>query len=238
MRAIDHVQVAQKLILNGAKVNEQEFAGSNSQKFSPLHMACYKGHTEMVRLLLRSGADQSLKDVNGNLARMQAEKKAFAPIVKLLDLHRNGGIKAVPISPDPEDSEPPPATGTGTGTNRGTPRAVPNSTPRAVASSNITPRATTSASPTPIEGGSEPSITQDTLQRGRRAAPVPELQGPKRPAFGANKQNVTPRAPSEVVDEVAVLGLEGTPRASATPRASPAPQRPGTPSFGGTRAVE
>ena len=227
---VDHVQVAQKLLSNGAKVNEQEAAGSHSQKYSPLHMACYKGHTEMVRLLLRSGADPSLKDVNGNLARMQAEKKGFAAIVKLLDLHREGGIEAVPIAPAPGETEQ--ASASGAAAARGTPRAAPSSTPRA---SNITPRAAASASPMDSPGGNDAS---QTTQRGRRGAPVPELQGPKRPAFGANKTNVTPRAGTDVNGELAALGLEGTPRAGGTPRASPGPQRPGTPSMGGMRAVE
>ena len=82
-----HVQIAQQLLLNGANVNEQEAAGSHSNKYSPLHMACYKGHSEMARLLLRCGADLTLKDVNGQVARTVAEKKAHTELVELLDAH-------------------------------------------------------------------------------------------------------------------------------------------------------
>ena len=82
-----HVQIAEQLIRNGAKVNEQEAASSHSNKYSPLHMACYKGHVEMTTLLLRSGADLTLKDVNGQVPKTTAEKKGFKEIVELLEQH-------------------------------------------------------------------------------------------------------------------------------------------------------
>ena len=82
---VDHREIAVQLLENGAKINEQEHAGSQSNKYSPLHVAALKGHAEMVELLLDWGADPSLKDVNGNSALQMAEKKGFAAISEMLD---------------------------------------------------------------------------------------------------------------------------------------------------------
>ena len=49
---VDHRQVAEQLLRSGANVNEQEGAASHSQKFTALHMGCYKKHIDFVRLLL------------------------------------------------------------------------------------------------------------------------------------------------------------------------------------------
>ena len=84
---VDHLQLATQFLKNGANVDEQEHAGSHSNKYSPLHVAALKGHEQMVKLLLSWGADPSLKDVNGILARAVAEKKGFGSIVELLDAH-------------------------------------------------------------------------------------------------------------------------------------------------------
>lgn len=46
---------------NGSIVSNQEGAGSNSQKFSALHMACYKKHTSFVKMLLKWGADVNVQ---------------------------------------------------------------------------------------------------------------------------------------------------------------------------------
>ena len=82
---VNHLQVAEQLLANGASVNEQEGAGSHSQKFTALHMACYKGHTEFVRMLLAAGADPSIKDVNGNSAQATADKKGIKEIIELVE---------------------------------------------------------------------------------------------------------------------------------------------------------
>ena len=74
-----HVQVAEQLLKNGARVNEQEKAGSNSSKSSPLHMACHKGHIEMVPRRSHHGAPRSgARPVLG--APLKLLHRACAPV--------------------------------------------------------------------------------------------------------------------------------------------------------------
>ena len=81
---VDHLQVGEQLIKNGCNVNQQEAAGSHSQKFTALHMACSKGHEKFVRMLLKEGADPTIQDINGSPAKAIAEKRGNKEIVALV----------------------------------------------------------------------------------------------------------------------------------------------------------
>ncbi|CAM9745569.1 unnamed protein product, partial [Hapterophycus canaliculatus] len=61
---------------------------------SPLHMAAVNSSVEMVDLLLRAGADETVPDEDGKSAADQvrstmtnsaSDKKTYGPIVRLLD---------------------------------------------------------------------------------------------------------------------------------------------------------
>jgi ankyrin repeat protein len=54
--------------------------------------AAYKGYTDVVQLLVSSGADISAKDHSGNTAVKMAEKNGYTRIVDLLK--RSGAQKA------------------------------------------------------------------------------------------------------------------------------------------------
>ena len=231
---VDHLQVAQALIDNGTRVNEQEHATSHSQKYSPLHMACFKGHVEMARLLLLNGADLSLKDVSGNVARAIAEKKGFHAIVQLLDSFRDEGARAIATSSTGGASSAPLASAT--------PRDLATTSRNTPPLLSSTPRGVTAEANGPDEG---PAVMQPTAVRARRGT-VSELNtAAKRPAFGANRGGAgTPRAALEKVDPE-LEDVNGTPRRTpqVTPRGTPRTgsmptSRPQTPSQGGTIAVE
>ena len=244
-----HVQIAAQLIRNGAKVNEQEAAGSHSQKYSPLHMACYKGHLEMTRLLLRSGADLTLKDVNGQVAKTVAEKKGHKEVVELLEQHAShplppldlsavggggdgdGGL-ASPLLTPTAPSEPTASVGerrrpiVGGG---GTPRSAPRHEGRKGGS--LTPESTPRKGPLPvdaaphagIEAGHDPSKRRQSLMP-RGAAGVAQL------AANANGAEAVPRASSRDASPYQV-----TPRSTssapklATDVVKPVPQPMRTP---------
>ena len=70
---------AQKLIENGANVNEKDDFG-----FPPLYLAASKGQTEIVKLLLNKGADVNLKTNDGSTALMAAAFGGYSDIVRLL----------------------------------------------------------------------------------------------------------------------------------------------------------
>lgn len=66
------------LILNGARINEQDQNGK-----TPLHLATQEGHTAQVCLLLKHRADQHLEDDEGKVPLSMAEQKEHADIVTL-----------------------------------------------------------------------------------------------------------------------------------------------------------
>ena len=90
---VDHLQVGAQLIANGCNVNLQEGAGSHSQKWTALHMACYRKHIEFARMLLAAGADPSIHDINGNPAKAIAEKSGNKELVALLAEKAAGGAQ-------------------------------------------------------------------------------------------------------------------------------------------------
>lgn len=64
---------------NGCNVNSQSYSGNTA-----LHIACGRGEVEAVRVLLKNGADSSLKNYHNDTAVMVAKNK------KVL---KRGGIK-------------------------------------------------------------------------------------------------------------------------------------------------
>ena len=52
--------MARLLLDHGAKVN-----ATNARGATPLHEACYKGNLQAAELLLRRGADTTVKDKDG-----------------------------------------------------------------------------------------------------------------------------------------------------------------------------
>lgn len=55
---------------NGCDVNAQSYSGNTA-----LHSACGRGHIEIVRVLLKNGADSSLKNNHNDTAIMVAKNK-------------------------------------------------------------------------------------------------------------------------------------------------------------------
>ena len=62
-------KIAAIFIENGAKINHQD-----KKDWSPLMLSAYKGHLELVKSLLSKGADKSLKNSSGQIAKALAEK--------------------------------------------------------------------------------------------------------------------------------------------------------------------
>ena len=73
------LELAQKAIANSADVNATNFYSA-----TPLHRACFKGHTEIVKLLLAKNADVSAKTKGGWTPLLWACNWDHLEIVKLL----------------------------------------------------------------------------------------------------------------------------------------------------------
>lgn len=58
------------LFQNGCNVNSQSYSGNTA-----LHIACGRGEVEAVRVLLKNGADSSLKNYHNDTAVMVAKNK-------------------------------------------------------------------------------------------------------------------------------------------------------------------
>jgi hypothetical protein len=56
--------------------------------WTPLHDACWNGHTEIVMMLLRAGADVELKARDGKTAMEITCWYRYAEIVKMIEEHR------------------------------------------------------------------------------------------------------------------------------------------------------
>jgi len=65
---------------NGIDINQAEDDGT-----TPLHIACYKGHEIVVRLLLDNRADINPVDRDGDTALSSAKRQGHTSIVKLLE---------------------------------------------------------------------------------------------------------------------------------------------------------
>ncbi|XP_012556375.1 ankyrin repeat domain-containing protein 17 isoform X1 [Hydra vulgaris] len=78
-----HNKVAKLLLDNGAGINTH----SSEFKESALTLACYKGHVEMVALLLERGADQEHKTDEMHTALMEASMDGHVEVARLLLNH-------------------------------------------------------------------------------------------------------------------------------------------------------
>ncbi|XP_043116799.1 nuclear factor NF-kappa-B p100 subunit [Puntigrus tetrazona] len=65
------------LIESGCDVNTQSYSGNTA-----LHSACGRGHIEIVRVLLKSGADSSLKNNHNDTAIMVAKDKKVSDVLR------------------------------------------------------------------------------------------------------------------------------------------------------------
>ena len=74
------IQEVKRLIDKGIDVNEEAL---NFQVI-PLHIAAYKGHEEIAKLLISNGADINAKAITGNTALHLATQNNNFNIVRLL----------------------------------------------------------------------------------------------------------------------------------------------------------
>lgn len=72
-----------ELLKIGADVNERGPLNSHSEHFTPLYWACIKGHVDMVRFLLKKGADTNVKN-NYGTALYWACKHGNTEIARIL----------------------------------------------------------------------------------------------------------------------------------------------------------
>ena len=73
-------ETIQLLLERGAKINTVD----RNEHFSALMWAAAEGQVEVVKLLLKHGADLSLKDVDGDTAESFATQKNHTDVVKIL----------------------------------------------------------------------------------------------------------------------------------------------------------
>uniref|UniRef100_W5M9X3 Uncharacterized protein n=1 Tax=Lepisosteus oculatus TaxID=7918 RepID=W5M9X3_LEPOC len=110
----------------GASVNAQSYSGN-----SALHSACGRGLVEAVRLLLRNGADSSLKNYHNDTALMVAKNKRVTDV-----LRGKGGrhlnpkpLEPPPDAPSPHSLSPSPHQHSADGKISGTPAQSPGHAP-------------------------------------------------------------------------------------------------------------
>ncbi|MFN8612547.1 MAG: ankyrin repeat domain-containing protein [Vulcanimicrobiota bacterium] len=68
------------LLLAKADPNRREAANGGT----PLHVACFQGHLEVARSLLKAGAKPTIRDKEGFTPLFQAKDQGFPELVKLL----------------------------------------------------------------------------------------------------------------------------------------------------------
>jgi len=102
-------EIVTLLIEKGADVN-----ATNNGSYTPLHSAVIHGQEKNVVLLLRSGADLGIV-AGGKTARMMAQEKGYAGIVKILDEAEKSSSKGVAATakdlPPPRPQRPAPLNG-------------------------------------------------------------------------------------------------------------------------------
>jgi ankyrin repeat protein len=82
--AAHSVPIARLLLERGAPVNARQAPGEGG--FTPLMEAAFNGQVEMVELLMRHGADASLKDRDGKTAADHARERGHAGLAGRLGL--------------------------------------------------------------------------------------------------------------------------------------------------------
>ena len=66
------------------KVEISMINNTNSQGNTPLHWAAYNGHLEVVKMLIKAGADMWIKNAAGHLAMFEAERAEKNKVVQCL----------------------------------------------------------------------------------------------------------------------------------------------------------
>jgi len=81
-----NLTVAEQLLDNGHDINKTEpLADKGSSAYAPIHWAATKGHKQVLEMLIQRGANVTIKDKHGTVARTIAEKKGYREVVALLE---------------------------------------------------------------------------------------------------------------------------------------------------------
>ncbi len=80
------IDVARDFLANGARIDKQDAEGR-----TPLHDASENGHGELVSLFLGQGADATIKDNKGYVARDLAADKSVEQAFEKHDQENNDG---------------------------------------------------------------------------------------------------------------------------------------------------
>ncbi len=81
------------LLQSGCDVNSQSYSGNTA-----LHSACGRGQVDTVRMLLKSGADSSLKNYHNDTPVMVAKnKKVSKEVIKQEYRHDETDLAEIPL---------------------------------------------------------------------------------------------------------------------------------------------
>ena len=92
-----NVEAVQEIVRLGANVNVQE-----SDKWTPLMFACFRGDIQSVIFLMNNGADQTLKNKTGETALDLAVGEKHTAVVEILKsfttrhLRASAGVNNIP----------------------------------------------------------------------------------------------------------------------------------------------
>ena len=76
----DVTEVLSLVYVRGHKINVQNNDGN-----TPLHLACSKGHSDIVETLMLAGADETITNDRGKTPAQWAESEGHSELLKLLD---------------------------------------------------------------------------------------------------------------------------------------------------------
>ena len=77
----DVTEVLRLVFLGGHKINAQDPTGN-----TPLHLACYNGHSDIVETLMLAGADETITNDLGETPARMAGSGWHSELLKLLDI--------------------------------------------------------------------------------------------------------------------------------------------------------
>ena len=77
----DVTEVLILVFVGGHKINAQDPTGN-----TPLHLACYNGHSDIVEILMLAGADETITNDLGETPARMAESGWHSELLKLLDI--------------------------------------------------------------------------------------------------------------------------------------------------------